>query len=62
MSFLKNKKNALNLFHALKTHTNNRMSKHFEQIIEEENLSELFKKRIENEEKFVLNLKNLFYV
>lgn len=42
LSFLKNKKNVTNLFVTLKTQFNNHMSKYFERITEEENLTELF--------------------
>ncbi|XP_025195150.1 uncharacterized protein LOC112594546 [Melanaphis sacchari] len=45
ISFLKSKRNVTNLLTTLKTQINNLMSKHFEQIIEEENLSELFTKK-----------------
>jgi len=44
ISFLKSKRNVTNLLSTLKTQIRNLMSKHFEQIIEEENLSELFTK------------------
>ncbi|XP_060870370.1 uncharacterized protein LOC132944865 [Metopolophium dirhodum] len=51
ISFLKSKRNVTNLLSTLKTQIRNLMSKHFEQIIEEENLSELFtKKNALNEE------------
>jgi len=51
ISFLKSKRNVTNLMSTLKTQIRNLMSKHFEQIIEEENLSELFtKKNALNEE------------
>lgn len=45
ISFLKSKRNVTNLLTTLKTQINSLMSKHFEQIIEEENLSELFTKK-----------------
>ncbi|XP_015370525.1 PREDICTED: uncharacterized protein LOC107166392 [Diuraphis noxia] len=45
ISFLKSKRNVSNLLSTLKTQISNLMSKHFEQIIEEENLSELFAKK-----------------
>lgn len=51
ISFLKSKRNVTNLLSTLKTQIRNLMSKHFEQIIEEENLSELFTEKNElNEE------------
>jgi len=51
ISFFKSKRNVTNLLSTLKTQISSLMSKHFEQIIEEENLSELFtKKNALNEE------------
>lgn len=57
ISFLKSKRNVTNLLTTLKTQINSLMSKHFEQIIEEENLSELFTKKNslnEEEAKYII--------
>lgn len=59
ISFLKSKRNVTNLLSTLKTQISNLMSRHFEQIIEEENLSELFTKKIalneEEAKKYYIN-------
>jgi len=57
ISFLKSKRNVTNLLTTLKSQISNLMSKHFEQIIEEENLSELFTKKNslnEEEAKYII--------
>lgn len=57
ISFFKSKRNVSNLLSTLKTQISNLMSKHFEQIIEEENLSELFSKKNalnEEEAKYII--------
>lgn len=57
ISFFKSKRNVSNLLSTLKTQINILMSKHFDQIIEEENLSELFSKKNalnEEEAKYII--------
>ncbi|VVC37830.1 Hypothetical protein CINCED_3A011903 [Cinara cedri] len=50
LSFLKNRKNATNLLNALKTQLNYLMNYHFQEIIKEENVYELFTEKNELDE------------
>lgn len=65
ISFLKSKRNVANLFSTLKTQLNYHMSETFKQIIEEENLSELFTNKntlLEEDAKYVFTIKlNIIY-
>lgn len=45
ISFLRSKKNSMNLFSTLKSSAQSYMSRQFDEIMEEENLSELFAKK-----------------
>lgn len=57
LSFLKNKNNLTNLMCTLKTQLSSHMTKHFDQIIIDENLSELFTKKnalTEEDAKYIL--------
>lgn len=65
ISFSKNKKNLTNLLSVLKSQFYEHMSKNFEQLLKEENVSELFSKKkllTEEETKYVFKFFFFFIV